>query len=193
MKPRQRIGRIKKRVVVLLAGLTAITLAAKNLDSLATLWSKYFTQSRDLVAFGNPVNQPLAPPFPSLVHVELVQTPKEQTSDHLFDVYLKNTGPEDILLTEVIYGRGYVYTSAGTVQRPSGKFSPDSAYVFPVNGHPKTTAALSPPYLLKGRSRAAIRFKFVPGDNLSALGTLAFELHDASGKRVAAVNALRSD
>jgi hypothetical protein len=191
----QLLRKLKKHAVLLLGGLAAITLAVTNLDSLATVWNKHFGQSTELAVLDDAVNQPtLAPDTQSVVKLELVQAPKEQRGDEqLFDIYLRNTSSEDILLTKVLYGEGYLYAFAPIDQGGSHKFAPDSSYTLPVKSHSGESAALSPPYLLRRMSRGAIRFRFTPDKNLNQFGvaTLAFELFDSSGNKVAAVNAMR--
>lgn len=179
---------LKKPIGIVLLGLTALTVAVTNLDSLATTWVKHFGQSSEITALEDAINQTLAPPSPSAVTVELVQMPREQNDSQIFDVYLKNTSSDDILLTSLTYGSGFVYTSQGITG--SEKFFPDSSYTIPVKGGSRHSAALSPPFLLKASSRSGIRFNFAPEDRPRrfASTTLAFELYDSTGQKVASVN-----
>lgn len=182
---RRFLAKFMKRIAIVLVVLTTLTAAVTNLDMLATIWSKHFGKLGEIPALVDAVNQTLPPQINSLVELELVQKPKNQSEPQVFDVYLKNKSGDDFLLTSVTYGIGFTYTSAGL--NGSQKFFPDSSYTVPVNGINKQSLALSPPYLLKANSRGAIRFTFSSEDE-SLNSPLAFELYDSTGKQVAAVN-----
>ena len=182
---RKRLSKYKKRVALVLVFLAVLTTTVTNLDKIATIWSKYFGKSNEIQALSNAVNQSLPSQFNPLVELELVQTPKDQDESQVFDVYLKNKTNKDLLLTKMVFGAGFIYTSAAI--NGSQKFSPDSFYQIPVRGPAKHSLALSPPYLLKAGSRGAIRFNFSPA-NKPIDYPLAFELYSSSGVKVAVVN-----
>jgi hypothetical protein len=182
---RRRFSKYKKRIALTLVCLTAFTAAVTNIDKLATLWSKHFGKTNKIEALSDAVNQALPPQFNRLVELELVQAPKNQDKSQVFDVYLKNKTNQDLLLTKMAFGAGFIYTSA-TING-SEKFFPNSSYQIPVRGPAKQSLALSPPYLLKAGSRGAIRFTFSPSDRPIDY-PLAFELYSSSGVKVAVVN-----
>jgi hypothetical protein len=195
MSYRNRLRELKKKpVAIALAVLAATAAAASNVDTLASLWTKYVGDPSEFPVLEDAVNQPKGPLASSSVVLELVQAPKRQQDDQrLYDIYLRNTTGEDILLTNVRYGNGFQYTSAAPiVHSESGKFLPEASYTILVKGPQGENVALSPPYLLRSSSRGAIRFKFTRDGSVGELApTLAFELFDATGRKVAAVNALR--
>jgi hypothetical protein len=175
--------------VLLLAGLATLTAAITNLDSLAQIWSKYFTKSTEIAALDNALNQPTLGTMPnSSVELELVQVPASQDEDaQVYDVYLNNKSQEDVLLTSLSYGNGYLYTSADSGSSTSREFEPNASYTIPVQPHKTGTSALSPPYLLKRSSRGAIRFRFTSDSSEGAPAALAFSLLDSGGKKVASI------
>jgi len=182
---RRRFSKYKKCIALTLVCLAAFTAAVTNLDKIATLWSKYFDKDNKIEALSDAVNQALPSQFNPLVELELVQAPKDQNKSPVFDVYLKNKTNQDLLLTKVVFGAGFIYTSAAI--NGSEKFFPDSFYQISVSGPAKQSRALSPPYLLKAGTRGAIRFTFSPSDRPIDY-PLAFELYSSSGVKVAVVN-----
>jgi hypothetical protein len=186
---------VKRYGLLAIAVLGGITAAVTNLDSLANMWHKYFGKPSEIPALGQAFNLPgLRQVKSSDVSLELVQAPVEQTSYTLvFDVYLLNESRNDLLVTKLAYGFGLPYFASATIDSSASRpFSPDSAYEISVQSNRKGDSALSPPYLLKGGSRAAIRFRFTRSDHAAfASSDLSFSLFDSAGHELATINGLK--
>ena len=171
---------------VVLAG---VATAAKDVGTLAGLWQQYLGSNelaplenarnvpRDLFSSGDPVS------------VELVQVAAEgKPGERVYDLYMENSGDQDLLLTEVRYGPGVVYMSSGLGRISSGAAKPNAAYRIEAHS-PRGTAALSPPYALRARAQGAIRLRLKSRQSQTPSSqTLAFEIFAADGTKLASVN-----
>jgi len=180
-------GTLRQRLSVGAAVLTAVTLAATNVDKLGDLWHKYVVRD-EISALSNPRNLP-NDLFMSgdTVDVELLQAASEEPGERVYDLYLRNGGTKDIVLSEVKYGPGAAYASAGA-DASSRAMQPNASYRI-VASRGRGSAALSPPYLLRANAQGAVRLVLqAPAGANPTDATLAFEIYSASGEKVASVN-----
>ncbi|MFC7302266.1 hypothetical protein [Cognatiluteimonas weifangensis] len=177
-----------KAVALTAALLAGITAFLTNLDKLGELWRKYF-DPEPIAALPSPRNLP-SNLFGSNtpVRVELVQAADQGSDERAYDLYLENSGANDLLLSEVRYGPGMAYASTADNAAISGAAPPTVSYSVVASGN-RGTAALSPPYRLRAKANGSLRLvvEAAPGVAVSR-GTVAFELYSADGDRVASVN-----
>lgn len=170
--------------VSVLGGFTILTAAVINADALVDLWKKYFVRPslaplegarnapRDLIYSTEPVS------------LQLVQVAADSDSDErIYDLYMRNNTPDDLLLSEVRYGPGAVYLSAGASD-VSGSTQPSAEYFVNAKSR-RGKVALSPPFSLKAMAPGALRLR-MRAQRVDE--TLAFEIYTADGKLVASVN-----
>src|SRR5690349_9964414 len=95
------LGRIFKVVGTVATLLAALTFFLTNLDKLGELWRKYLG-SKPIAALQGPRNLPNEL-FGSSgsVHAQLVQAADQGESGRAYDLYLENSGPNDVLLSEI--------------------------------------------------------------------------------------------
>ena len=187
-RPKKKHPSPKSRIVsyivlgtVILGG---VATAAKNAEELVALGNKYFGTS-PLAPLQKARNAPRGMLWSSPeVSLELVQTaPETKQGERLFDLYLRNNSDRDILLSEVKYGPGALYTSAGP-HDVSGAVQLSAEYSVTAQSR-RGSVALSPPFSLKAGASGAFRIRMVTRKPSEAL---EFELYAADGARVASVN-----
>lgn len=191
-RPKKKLATSLARVAKALAAaaplLAGLTLFFTNLDKLGELWRKYFGP-KPIAELNDPRNLPTdlfgsnAP-----VRVKLVQAADQEPNSRTYDLYLENSGPSDLLLSEVKFGPGAAYASSTRTPGLSKAALPNASYrVAAFSG--RGTVALSPPYRLRANQNGAIRLVIETGSNEAASrGTVAFELYSADGEKVASIN-----
>lgn len=170
------------------AVLAALTLFLTNLDKLGDLWSKYLGP-KPIAALHTPRNLPTGLFGSSApVHADLVQAADQGAAGRVYDLYLENSGPKDVLLSEIRFGPGVAYASAAETAGLSEPVLPTASYRV-VASAGRGTLPLSPPFRLSASRPGAIRviIEAPPGGPVSR-GTVAFALYAAGGEKVASVN-----
>ena len=156
-----------------------------SLADFAAIEQWWHTRTQRVEPLAEAANRSLAPSHshPTVI-VEVAQDGASSDDSAVLDVYLRNTGPAEVIFNQLSFPRDVAYPLSGASTAPAEDL-PEVVYEISLPATEAEKKALSPPFRIQSGESRGFRVLVRAPDGSRLRAVPSFYLYDTNGEKVA--------